>query len=257
MNHKLLSHLAITAVVCLAYPGIASACTCAGHSTSFAMSADDLNVIATATMSLSADCEGTVIANITAPDNTEAGASNYVEGEVSATATKAIGTLDGTYSGVGSYFWDNIPGGGVGSGSYPSIPAQQNVPKFIQVYNSSQSEMSIARAGGYSTFTGYVKLSDNCSGSFSMRTDSYPPAGFRGGVCFPTQSCPTYAQFQVSNTVTQQGGGTSFTFGIVSDPNNDVGGGNLVVTATATLATKPPDCEEKTATSNSKLFTIN
>src|SRR5438046_1871702 len=122
MRHKLLSHLAITAAVCLAYPGIASACSCAGHTTGFSMSQNDVNVLGTATMSLSADCEGFVFADITAPDNTTAGNSAYVEGEASTTATIAIGTLDGTFSGVGHYNWDNIPGGGMGSGSYAPIP---------------------------------------------------------------------------------------------------------------------------------------
>ncbi len=79
MNHKLLSYLAITAAVCLAYPGIASACDCSG-STWFTMSQDNVNVYATATVSVESGCDPSAFATITAPDNTTASGGGDVSG---------------------------------------------------------------------------------------------------------------------------------------------------------------------------------
>jgi hypothetical protein len=134
MKYKLSAHLSIAVAVCLAYPEIASACGCSG-STSFTMSGDDLNnVYATATMSLSGGgCTGgDVTATITAPDETTASAENGVgtpPTTYTTTATKAIGTLERDYSGLGTYSWSCDPAvcGNPSSGSYANITQIANV----------------------------------------------------------------------------------------------------------------------------------
>src|SRR3989442_657129 len=134
MKYKSLAHLAIAAAVCLAYPEIASACGCGLGSVSLNTSQDSVNVYATAAAYMTGGCDADVTATITAPDMTTLSADDstgsppppHTSASYSATVQKPFGTLYGTYSGSGTYFWTCDPATCFPSSGYASPPPPQS-----------------------------------------------------------------------------------------------------------------------------------
>jgi len=248
---RFLLNFLVAIALYIGLPGIAAACgTCSNSTSSFSPGQTSDSVYTSATLALGYFCDGYVEAVVTAPngtsdfEETDPTICNCSDLYVSASVLK--GTQDGTF-----YNQANYSSGDLGSFSRT---AQQNVAPWIQLYNTSSPASDIPRQSGFRDFTVYVRLSDNCSGSFSSNTRADGPANYLGGVCYGV--CPNYSSSMNSDTHSQTGGSWSWNFGIVTDPQNTVGGGGLQMTATASLATKPPSCQERAATNTSKAWTI-
>jgi hypothetical protein len=254
MNYKLLAHLAITAAVCLAYPEIASACGCGPGSTSFSMSQDAVDVYATATMSLGGlGCDGgDMTATITAPDSTTASAETAVNADYSdyvVTATKAIGTLDGTYSGSGTYWWSCDPAscGNPSSGYYPPGQSSQVVNPFVRITSVSLSSTTISKQMGHINYTASLLVSDSCGGSANLLGAlSMIPANM--AIYIGPNSGSSYT---LSQNITP--GNKDFVFAISTDPGNQVSGGPVHVSSGVTSA----PCNDKTTINTDLNFTVS
>lgn len=162
---KLLTRISVSTTVYFGCVTIAAACGCSS-STEFSMTMDpaETTMTAVATYYSYPQCDSSIEAVITAPDGTTAYASDSNLGsygqQLTATAQYTIGTQDGTYSGVGHYYWnDNSTNT---SGQFPDQTQVTNAPPFVQFQSTAVTGSPMDRLNGSATFTVGVLTSLNC-----------------------------------------------------------------------------------------------